>query len=169
MNAMVMPITREPWSKTAARINEKLKDLAAGPLLVAAELVEIAERWDSLSPSETGGMRVSAAYEHAFGYRLGFFQRRHDAVQKLGDWSARTLHHNAALWLAGQVSGPVPRRLKDAIFSAHTSKNKHPLTIEQLKPIAAEFLGTKPRTKKACARCDRLAAALLEAGIEVPE
>jgi hypothetical protein len=165
----------------AAKWRSALADAATGPLAVAGEVVRMAEDWESYKV-EAEGLTASQWLANTFGQGKGlpWFNRRHEAVQRLGEACRRTWHHEAAVWVAENVRDDVSlRRLKDAAHDAYVENGRNPLTLGQIHTVAAKVLGHKPAFREyqchkpgcgeARKRIAQLEAAMRAAGVDVPK
>jgi hypothetical protein len=174
--ATAMPIPQSRLQQIIAKWRAALTDAATGPLVVAAEVVKLAEDWPAYQ-EEAGGATATQWLRSTLGKGQGlpWFARRHEAVKKLGEACRRTWHHEAAVWAAENVGDDVSlRRLKDAVHDAYVANGRNPLTEPQVRGVAAKVLGRAKRGRvcKGCAEA-RARVALLEetlrkAGLAVP-
>ncbi len=157
----------------AAKWKRALSDAASGPLIIAAEVLAVAERWDDYK-AEAGGSTCPAFLRDRLGAGrdLAFFMRRADAVARLGEHTRRTWDHEAAVWASQVTKDDVTRaRVVKAVDAYRVEKNNgNPLTLAQVRDVAKPILGrSTAKSARHCERCDRMAAALLAAGLPVPE
>ena len=139
----------------ASRWRRSLKDAATGPLVIAVEVIAITDDWESYR-KDSGGLTASAFLRRELGggRDRAFFERRADAVTKLGEAVRRTMHHEVAVWVAQNFSGLEARRVAKALTDSFVRNNKNPLTLAQAKPVAFKVTNRKTeRIEKQCSRC----------------
>lgn len=154
-----------------------LRDSVTGPLAIAAEVVAVAKRWDEHYRASAGGASCSSFLTSKLGAgrNLAYFTRRAEAVASLGEHTRRTWDHEAAVWATQATRDDLARARMVRAVEAYRVGGNHgvPLSLHQVQAVAETILGEgKPKaTRKCarCARCDRMAAALLAAGLAVPE
>lgn len=99
---------------------------------------------------------------------MAFFERRYVAVQKLGDWAKKKLHHDLAVWLAGRVfNADQLDRAKFALLRATTENSGSCLSLVTGKAVVYEALGITKQSRR-CKRCIELEKVLQRHGIPVP-
>lgn len=173
VNGVVVSSREEP--RSLAEVGSKLKsamgDAAFGPLIVAAEVVELAKHWKAFE-AEAGDLSCAGWLQSTLGRGkdLAFFTRRHDAVKRLGEASRRRIHHDVAVYVLNNVTDEHLRKVKEMLFREYTANGKNPLTLMQAQPRIREVIGSRASTRKrTCKRCEQLKAILLQHGIDVPE
>lgn len=153
----------------ARRLKQAMQDSASGPLLVAQEIVAIAANWSSYR-EEAGGVSCSSWCEKIFGQNLAFFQRRYEAVRRLGEDSRRTWHHLAAVWACGQTDDDLAlQRLHRLVLRARLDNGHNALSAGQVQRLAPQVFGKVDPKPVVCARCKRLEEFIREKGLKVPE
>jgi len=146
-------------------LREKMQDTMRGPLLIAEDVLQIANNWDSYK-SEVGDIRFSEWCRSTFGpgKGLAWFEKRRQAVEFLepkGQGECRrTMHHETAVWLAQTLRG-LPecdvKKAKDEYLKAYNDQNKVPLEPGQAARLINRVLGRSMRAKR-CSECARLRA-----------
>ena len=159
-------------SVLADKIKQTSSDEARGPLVVASDIVTVCERWPEYI-GETGCKTAAEWLRGLVGAGRGpaFYERRHRAVQRIGEHARRVWHHDAALWAIDRFGDDVTLKRLDRQVQAETREGGGvPLRPLQVKRIARKLGLTKPvAEKRVCARCDEMAKVLRAAGLEVPE
>lgn len=150
--------------------NKQMKQAAIGPLLVAADVMDVVGRWSQFR-EEAGFDTPSEWLTHVFRRGLGvsFWKARAEAVAALGkdgDRSiVRALHHDAAVWIYKSVEPEVHEKLLAEVFIQYRDQGS-PLSRGQAMNLYRRMVGAAPRTRKECASCEKLRALLKKHGIE---
>lgn len=155
------------------RVRESMRDTACGPLIAAGEIVAIANAWPSYK-KEAGGRSLPAflTKELGKGYTLSYFQRRHRAVQRIGEHARVTWHHAAAAWASECVKDELTlKRLDKAVGEAYRLNSRNPISVQSVHRLARKIIGRlgKVRTAVPCERCERLNAWFRQQGIDIPK
>lgn len=167
---------QETLARRSARIKAAMADADVGPLVAAAEVVEIVERWDDYR-AEAGGVEAGAWLERTFGTgrTLAWWQRRHEAVQKLGEASRRTIHHDVAVWVTQSRPQPQWERIKVALMRARKENGDNALSLGRARILVEKEFGSTARPRR-CGGCrakderiEALERAMREAGLTPPE
>ena len=146
-----------------------LQDVACGPLIVAHEVVDLADRWDAYR-EQAGGLDATTWLKRNLNWYLAWFIERQRAVDKLGEAVRRWMHHEVAVYCSRNVPAEDVREVVKQLRLATKKAGENPLSLPQAKPIIYEVLGRRPgRQRRTCPRCAVLEALLREHGIEVPE
>jgi len=169
-------MSRKSLAERVVRWNQIMRQEATGPLLIAPEVVEVIDSWDSLS-AQAGGVSVGAWLKGVFGHsgrNTKYWRDRFDAVASLdvrNDRSvARTMHHLAAVWLAGMPADGSRKKVLQEVYVLCRSQKHEPVTLHQVKRVYYEIVGKPARApKKECGECARLRALLKKHGISVEE
>jgi hypothetical protein len=166
MSATTSP--KETLHSNAQRWSAALRASAQGPLLIAPSVLAVAEAWPSYR-HEADGRDCTTWLLATLGKNLVWFRCRAAAVHKLGPWSAKMLHHDVALWVAGKVgSNQEIDLVKFALMKATKEwATGACLSLGQARPVVAKALGLKPVAKKGCSRCAELEAKLRRLGEKV--
>ena len=175
--------------EVGGRLRKALSDSATGPLVIAAEIVQLSEAWDQVPdpvPVTSGSSamqaeRAASLREQAGGSScdawvrakvapggLAFFTARHKAIERIGEAARRTVHHEVAVWVDRHVSDAQLGEVKQALMRGAKAQNGSPLTKAQAMRVLAKLLGLKPKAH-GCSRCEQLEKVLRESGLEVPE
>lgn len=156
-------------TERARKWSTAMRDASCGPLVVAPEILRIAEKWQKYQ-EEAGGLSATAWLKKKLGQNLAWFARRAEAVEALGKESATYFNHDAAVWAVQSIRDVNSlTTLKETVFFKTRKNGNNPLSAMVVRAIAVEVCGYKSRDKAACARCERLEKALADAGVEVPE
>lgn len=150
-------------STIAGRLKTALTDAACGPLMVAGEVVKLAAEWDT-HKEEAGDISPTAWLEKTFGAGkdLAWFQRRADAVEKIGEASKRTWHHEAAVWAASQIRDPKHlTALATKVMEQRKRNGSNPLTLQQVKLLATGIAGRTAQAR-GCRKCEELKKRIAE-------
>lgn len=148
---------RTPLMEIAKRLKKALSDTACGPLVVAKDVVDLADRWGDYG-TDTDGMSVSQwlVKTCGVGKDLRFFARRHEAVERIGEHIRRTWDHDAAVWAAGAIRDVDHlKRLDEAVVTAMRANGGNPLPESAVVRLAKSVLGQgrKLRSRKPCESC----------------
>lgn len=152
-------------SECAKRWRQSLTDAATGPLIVAKEIVELCQHWER-HQEDAGGLTASAFLRRELGggRDLAFFNRRVQAIAKLGEDIRRFMHHDVAVWVANNFEGEDLLKVKRAIFFA--TKRSAPLSLAQSRAIAFKITNQHTEKKpRVCASCEELKELLAKHGI----
>lgn len=156
----------------AKRLRATMNASASGPLMVAGEVVEIAANWDNFR-SEADGKDCTTWLRSEVGPGCGlpFFEARHRATVALGRQNAQRLHHEAAVWLVGNV--PEQYRLPvmsdcHKLYRDPKRNNGACVTRAQMKRIADKVMERVPQ-HRVCERCKRLEEQVRQMGGEPVE
>lgn len=172
------PPARETLADKAARLRKPFQDAASGPLIVAGDVMAIVENWSEYK-EEAGGIEASSWVRQTFGRQVNirWFQRRREAVRRIGEHARRTWHHDAAVWAAEHLDEGALRSLDGNVLRSTKSNGGVPLVKSAVQRLAGI---TQPRAKSLqakneCASCQSLEARCVELesvlranGIEVP-
>lgn len=161
--------TIETLTNKIGRWKRALSDAATGPLVIAPEVVALADNWEAIK-EEAGGLSCTAYLRSKLhpGRDLAFFRRRAEAVAKLGEASRRTLHHDVAVWVANQVPDNLLDAVKLELIRGAKEQNGHPLVMSQARARLKQLIGSTARKKRECQRCKELEKLLATHGIETP-
>lgn len=150
---------------------EAMKQAAIGPLLIATEVVDVVDNYH-LFVEQTGEENPNAWLTCIFRPGLGpaFWRRRAHAVTVLdvrGDKSvARTLHHEAAVWLVNNASEASYPAILNAAFVFAGQQGGAPVSRGQLMRIVEEVTGKPASGARPCKECERLRALLDKNGVD---
>ena len=163
-----MHLPNESLTQQIGRWRKEMADGATGPLVIASEVVALSKKWEDLR-AQAEGKDLTTWLRAALGpgKGLGYFRKRHEAVKRLGEAIRRTIHHEAAIWLADEVSDLHWPLVKQHCFAAHRKNNKNPVTKAQAIKIVAAVTGKKP-IAKVCSRCEELENFIRANGLVVP-
>lgn len=141
----LVPVSLADKTKEWKRI---LGDAARGPLVVATDVVSIANHWDEYA-AEAGGLSFNGWLKKTLGpgRGLAWFECRARAVRNLGEASRRYLHHEVAVWVSGNVSPADYDKAKRVLFHAARAQNGNPLTLAQARPLLQKELGRSFSTR----------------------
>ena len=144
-----------------------LADAATGPLVIAADVCDVADHWEGYR-ADADGVDATTWLKTNTGWNLAWFRRRNTAVLRLGEAVRRWMHHEVAVWLL-----PIPdesvREVVASLRVATHRNNENPISLAVAKPIVNELLHRVPSTEpRACPRCKVLVALLEKHGIPVP-
>ncbi len=158
-----------------ARWSVIMRHEATGPLVIASEVCEVIDTWEDYSQGEISvGAWLKSIFGHS-GRGTKYWRDRANAVEDLdvrGDGSiARTLHHHAAVWLAGMPADGSRQKVLSEIFVLCKEQKHEPVTSAQAKRVYFSIVGKPKREvkKTACEDCEKLRELLRSNGIEVPE
>lgn len=161
----------ERLADISSRLRSALAASDTGPLVVAADVMRLANEWDSYK-AEAGGASCTAWLRKnvSKGRGLPFFAARDAAVQKLGESVRRQLHHEVAVWVVGSTPEAKWKDIVTALTFARKRNAGSALTKPMAVRVVRGIIGgqAKPR-KVACDRCAKLADVLRANGIDVPE
>ena len=162
----------ESLSTRARRWRSALTDAATGPLIVASEIVSLADHWEAYK-EEAGGLSCASWLQARVTHRgqaLDYFAKRHAAVKLLGEACRRTMHHEVAVYVANQVTSEYRDAVK-LMLMRECKAQGGPLTMGQATPRIGKIIGRKsrPRSQIQCKRCERLEKALAAAGVALPD
>ncbi len=161
----------EPLSKRAKRWSKAAADSVTGPLIIAAEVVEVIDDWASYR-EEADGLSASAWLGTVFGsWRVQFWRRRHDAMLRLGESVRRTVHHQVAPYVIANVPDDHIDAVKFLLIRACRENHGIPVSYDQAQRRIHKLLGrSKPTSAPGnCGRCAQLEELLRRHGIDVPE
>jgi hypothetical protein len=138
-------------------------------LIVAEQVVALADTWDNYK-SEADGLTCTQwlAGICGAGKGLSWWQRRSEAVAKIGEHARRCIDHTVAVYVSECVD---PERMKEVsmmLVGAMKENGGNPLTIAQARSRVEKLLGKK-REKKTCACCRAYEALLKKHGIDANE
>lgn len=135
----LVPVSLADKTKEWKRI---LGDAARGPLVVATDVVSIANHWDEYA-AEAGGLSITGWLKKTLGAgrNLAWFERRAKAVRVLGEAARRNLHHEVAVWVSENVPPAHYDKAKRVLFHAARAQNGNPLTLGQARPLLQKELG----------------------------
>jgi hypothetical protein len=157
------------------RIAKSLKDTACGPLVVAREVVRLAEEWEEYRgelPKNDQKLSASSVFKKYLGFDLGYFERRARAVELLGEDVRRWMHHECAIWIVSVVPGVQLQEAKEKLLGndgiRRRKKQRTAVTQAQAEPIVQEFIGHIP-APRACEECQRLRGMLIALGVDPDE
>lgn len=170
-SAAVGAAAGESLEKRRKRWAAAVKDRATGPLIVAAEIVQVVDNWEHYQ-QQAEGMNASQWLGTVFGkhHKMGpaYWRRRARAVSLLGESCRRTVHHEVAIWITNKVSGDDLAKARTALIKGCRTNGGLPLNMSAAKPIIYDLFGWVPQVTT-CKRCQFLEGLLREHGIEVPE
>lgn len=152
-----------------AKIRAAMDNAATGPLIIAADVMAVAESWE-LYEEEAKGLSCDGWLKKNIGRGRGlaFFARRYRAVKFIGEDARRWLHHDAAVWIAQKVPADQCEAVKDALYRAY-AKDRTVLSPAQTKAIVMPLIGRNAVRVKTCKRCQMLEKLMLLNGIAVPK
>ncbi len=155
-------MTKEDLIAIGVRLKKTMSESAAGPLIVAREVIGIVNNW-----SDVGQKGVTAEQwitrTLGRGYTIRWFQRRVDAVDKLGEASRRFWHHQGAVWAATMIKNPMHlKKLNDEVWAATKANASVPISSTAVMRIARKLGIKKPLGKTPCANCEKLKKRIAE-------
>lgn len=158
-----LPTTREPLKDVAARASKMMADSARGPLIVARDIMAVANSWADYQ-ADADGASCDAWLKATFGrgHGLAFFDRRNRAVEVLGEDVRRWLHHDAAVWLLQKLPVTSIVAVKKRLYNEHVAQKRVVLSLAQTRTIALEMIGRQHVRAKRCATCAKLQARIAE-------
>jgi hypothetical protein len=167
---------RQSLAQRANKIKSAMSNADCGPLIAAAEVIDIVDHWDDFR-AEAGGIDYAAWLERTFGTgrTLAFWQRRHEAVQHLGEASRRTIHHDVAIWVVQSRPPSQWDAIKVALMLARKENGDNAISLGRARILVASQFGamSRPRGCNACrVRDERIATletTLRDAGVPIPE
>ena len=160
---------RESLGDRSRRWSAALAASDTGPLIIAADVVQLAGEWDDYK-REASGLSCTAWLRKTLGRGRGlaWFETRARAVEKLGESVRRTLHHEVAVWTVNNAPPPTWKAIVEALMFARKKNGGNALTLVQAKPIARQILGINASPRRvSCMRCAKLEERLRENGISV--
>jgi hypothetical protein len=134
-----------------------LRDAHTGPLVVAADVCEVADDWEAYR-DEAGGDSAPAWLKRNLGRSLAFFKVRQAAVATLGEDVRRWMDHAVAVRVSRQSAEHVPE-IKRRLRIETKQRGDNPLPLELAMPIVYDVIGREPK-RRTCQRCQRLEAVL---------
>jgi hypothetical protein len=164
-------------TEKAAQWRKVLSDADRGPLIVAADVVALADRWDDYE-SEAGGLSITGWLRKNLGAGRGlaWFERRAKAVRVLGEASRRNLNHGVAVWVSENVPPSQFDAAKRVLYHGARAQNGVPLTLGQARPLLIAELGDlfsargyQSKLSDALARLDRIEVWARAKGLTLPE
>lgn len=162
-------LKRESLTAMARRWRKALGDAKCGPLLVASEVVNVADSWDQYS-AEADGMKCSDWLKKATGKYAPFWRGRLCGLEMLGESARRNIHHDVVNYVARHVPPEFVTEVRDLLLTECRANHGHPIeynvACSKIRPIIG-LAGKAPT--KLCRRCRKLEALLREHGIDVPE
>lgn len=152
----------------ASKWRKAMADADTGPLTIAKEVCEVAENWSAWQDQAKDlGANEWLRLTFGEGKSLAFWQRRHEAVQKLGEAVRRTVHHDVAVWIVNSFEAEADRRAAvQAVMKGRKENGDNCLTLVQARRVVTKALSYKPR-HKTCARCTEKGARIAELEAEV--
>jgi hypothetical protein len=161
----------ESLAARAGRWRKALADSATGPLIIASEIVQLADEWAD-HQSETDGLSCTSWLRATLGRgrSLAWFATRHAAVATLGEACRRTIHHEVACYVARNVPGESRDAVRLMLMRECKAQNNNPLTMAQARRKIEALIGrvSAPRCAAACTRCAHLEQVILAAGLALP-
>lgn len=157
---------RQDLNDRIGRWRRALADAATGPLIIAEEIVRMAERWEDFKDA-ADGLDCSAFLRKHLGKGRGlpFFKERATAVARLGEAVRRTVHHEVAVWASRNIPPDLIEPCKLELMRGAKEQNGNPLTLQQAKTRLREILGKRTPRKRECERCKELEEQLKAAGL----
>ncbi len=155
-------------TKLASRITQSMTDHSRGPLIIAQEVTDIVSDWAALR-SEAEGKSASQWLESVAGRgkNAAWFQRRSDAVVRVGEHARRIWDHQAIVWAVDAFADEISlRRLDRQVMAETREAGNIPLPLQSVRRIARELGLMRPNgTKRVCGECERLRAILVKNGL----
>lgn len=152
-------------SDITKKIKEYLQNAAQGPLIAAADIVEVQENWDSYK-GEADGLSFDAWLRKYVGVGRGYsyFSRRHEAVLLLGEDIRRWMGHDAAVLVAKKTKGnqALAMQVKSRLYAEYRAAESTVLSYAQTRRVLYEMLGKGIARKHHCKRCKQLEVELDE-------
>jgi len=155
-------------SDSVARWKAALRASDTGPLVIAQDVVRIANEWDKYR-AEVGNVDCTTWLRRELDLPLDFFLRRAKAVERLGEACRRTIHHEVAVWLSNRLKDDeLIKKAMWALMSETKKRRGNCLTLPKAQLVVRKALGIKPTLAKAvaCTSCVRMRALLKKHGIE---
>jgi hypothetical protein len=134
-----------------------MSDVDCGPLAIAHEVVELANRWEAEGFHKSTRFRnVTAFLSSEFGRKKGlaYFTARASAVDALGEHIRRSLNHQVAIWIYNKV----PQVHRDTVVRACIEDRKNNgsncVSLSRAKVLATQICGSFTQAReKCCPRC----------------
>jgi hypothetical protein len=171
----VGPLREEGIVERLRRIKNSLRDAACGPLVVAREVVRIAEEWEGFRgdlPEKDQELSASSVFKKHLGFNLAWFERRARAVELLGEDVRRWMHHECAIWMVSVVPIVQLQEAKEKLLESKVgrarARTKTAITQAQAEDVVYEFIGHVPASR-VCEECARLRGMLMAMGVDPDE
>jgi hypothetical protein len=158
----------EQLSTIGARLRSTMNASAAGPALVAQEVVRLGNKWDDYRDEAGGADCTTWLKKHVTGSKgLAWFERLNAAVETVGRGHANRMESEATLWVGQSLAAAHRPTVLERVSKQYRKNNSSCVTIWQVRRLAAEFLS--PRKAKVCVRCQQLEDAIVALGGVVPD
>ncbi len=146
------------------RISAALRSGITGPLIVAEDVVRMADNWE-LWREQAGGLSATAAFKKWLHFHLPYFSARHHAVELLGR-DVRTWMQDTLAVRVAALPEAMRKTVKDDLLERFGSQrgHGHAVTLAQAIPFIREKVGGKP--KRGCDECARLRTLLEKHGVK---
>lgn len=154
----------------AKKIKSAVSSARSAPLVVAADVMELARNWKAFQEEAEGASCTTWLQSvGGKGKGLAWWQVRHEAVKYLGEACRRTTDHEVAVWLKNHVPPEYVRQTMAEVRRAQRENNGVEITLAQAKPLIYAIIGKTRKKKEKCARCRLLENILRTHGIEIPK
>jgi hypothetical protein len=144
----------------AKQIKSAMEHSDTGPLVIAADVVKLAEKWKDYK-EDAGKLSCAQWLTRELGNKkrgLAYFRARHRAVEALGEESRRMLHHEMAVYIVNNVPKEQWDEVKETLYKKCVRNNHCPLSPGQARPLIYKIVGHVPG--RGCSRCAMLEAEL---------
>jgi hypothetical protein len=166
---------KEPLKARTKRWKKVMLDAATGPLIIAGEVVELANEWENHRDG-AGGIDCTTWLRTVFGRGkgLGWFRHRHEAVVQLGEAIRRTIHHDVAIWVMNQVPQNLQKKVVKMLTLECRDNGNNPITYQIAIPLIREQTGKAiKQRKRTCKRCTYLEGLLeknmIKFSLQIPD
>ena len=146
-------------AELAKNMRKALDSAGNGPLIQAKPMMEILANWSEYKAA-ADGMSAGAWLHASFGpsYNVKWFERRANAVDRIGEHARRAWDHNAAAWASDNIKDEADlKKLNRAVMERWAEQGRVLLTIGRVQRVALELGIRVPREKTAsgaCALCE---------------
>lgn len=159
--------------KQLRRIAKKISESACGPLVVAQEVMGLAEEWEK-HRADVGGLDATTALKKYLGFNLGWFRARARAVELLGEDIRRWMAHDLAVWVSRCAHESLVLGIKRHVYEQFQAEIRtgQIVTVDKAKSHVYAKLGRTAETRS-CKNCqhlrievDRLRSVLIAMGYD---
>ena len=116
----------------AKQLRQYMTDQGVGPMLVARQLVELADKWDQYDHRK-GQTLNSWVYDALAPKTLKWFRQLNDAEKRLGSAFSKHLDARAMLWLGNICDAPRREQMLEIVTELYKKNQQNPVTILQAK------------------------------------
>lgn len=161
----------ETIQQLGKRLRKAFQDADCGPMLVAADVLDVAARWETDYKKDAGGKTCGAWLSSVLGRgrTLKWFGTIARAVERIGEASRATWHYRAAVWASENIKSPVDLRRLDEIVQRETAYVRpNVLSVYAVRRLAYKhkIVTHRPAAKVECLRCKVLERKLAELGVQ---